>query len=176
MIYGIGTFVGNMVGGRAADRSLDRSLLVFVVGLAVVLALFGFLGQHPLGLAARPRALGCIRLRHCPGSPTATDEPRPGRSHHRLVDEHRRTEYRQCHWDMAVRHSDGFRRRSLVPRRWRHCFPHGVKRNPPQPNNDGRERGSSSLSRNIIGQKGKASCCIVCRVWRGPWREAGRGR
>lgn len=80
MIYGIGTFVGNMVGGRAADRSLDRSLLVFVVGLSVVLALFGFLGQHPwvslpalvlwgvLGYATAP-GLHLRLMNHVQGAP-----------------------------------------------------------------------------------------------------------
>lgn len=81
VVYGIGTFIGNMIGGKAADSSLDGSLLTFTLGLAVVLALFGFLARLPwvslpalvlwgvLGYATAP-GLQLRLMNHAQGAPT----------------------------------------------------------------------------------------------------------
>jgi DHA1 family inner membrane transport protein len=47
--YGVGMTVGMVVGGRLADRALLPTLYLGLVGLAVVLAVFGFLVTTPVG-------------------------------------------------------------------------------------------------------------------------------
>jgi DHA1 family inner membrane transport protein len=47
--YGVGMTVGMVLGGRLADRALLPTLYLGLVGLAVVLAAFGFLVATPVG-------------------------------------------------------------------------------------------------------------------------------
>ena len=47
--YGVGMTIGMVVGGRLADRALLPTLYLGLVGLAVVLAAFGFLVTTPAG-------------------------------------------------------------------------------------------------------------------------------
>ena len=47
--YGVGMTLGMMVGGRLADRALMPTLYLGMVGLAIMLAVFGFLVTTPVG-------------------------------------------------------------------------------------------------------------------------------
>lgn len=47
--YGVGMTIGVMLGGRLADRALMPTLYIGLLGLAVMLALFGFLVTTPVG-------------------------------------------------------------------------------------------------------------------------------
>ncbi|MEH0416338.1 MFS transporter [Streptomyces sp. B21-083] len=67
MVYGVGLVVGNLVGGRAADRDRDRTLVLSLLGLTVVLALFGLLATSAAASVVLVFLMGVTGFASVPG-------------------------------------------------------------------------------------------------------------
>ena len=93
--YGVGMTIGMVVGGRLADRALLPTLYLGLVGLAVVLAVFGFLVTTPVGAFIGVFRPGRRRVRADAGPADPVDGRRPGRSVPGRRPEPRGAEHRQ---------------------------------------------------------------------------------
>ncbi|MGP4043200.1 MFS transporter [Streptomyces sp. 2A115] len=67
MVYGVGLVVGNLIGGRAADRDRDRTLVRALVGLTIILAVFGLLAGSATASVILVFLMGLFGFASVPG-------------------------------------------------------------------------------------------------------------